>query len=227
MDSPDPLVRAMEAGDLPVVVSIHMQTFPAQKSSLLGPVFLARFYRWFLVHADAFGLTAERDGVICGFAVGTRLGSGPAITRFTASAAVQALFVRPRLLVHPEIHSGFRLKLQQMRHPTPALAPLRGAGDLPTASLVGIGVAPDQQGCGVGKQLMKAFEAEAIRRGYQRACLSVRRENMTACRLYRRCGWDECSPPPTPELSLYVKLFAAQTDADRNVSVSAAGVRDG
>jgi ribosomal protein S18 acetylase RimI-like enzyme len=217
--------RPMEARDLSIVVSIHLRAFAGYKSSILGPRFVDRLYRWFLTHDPGFAVVAEADGAVCGFAAGARLGSGPAVTRFTASAAVKTLLGRPWLLAHPEIVAGCRLKLQQMHHPAPPLPSLPGAADLPTAALAGIAVAPEQQGRGVGAHLMRAFEEEAIRRGYRRGWLSVRRDNASASRLYRRCGWDECLPPSRRELSLYVKLFEAGTVADRNIPVSPAGVR--
>jgi ribosomal protein S18 acetylase RimI-like enzyme len=221
MSMRDVRVRPLQGSDLPVMTSIHLEAFQGYRSALLGPRFVGRLYQWFLIHPDAFGLVAELaadnaldGGDLCGFAVGAPLGSGPDLTRFTAATAVQALVARPWLLMHPEIRAAFRLKLRQMRRPAPALACLPGGPALRTAALVGIGVAARLQGHGVGARLMEAFEAEAIWRGYRRACLGVRRDNAAACHLYRRCGWEEWPLLRTPNAATYVKLLAPERVTD-------------
>jgi ribosomal protein S18 acetylase RimI-like enzyme len=207
------MVRAMRVTDLPAVVPLHLKTFSECKSALLGPRFVARFYQWFLIRDEAFALVAEEEDRVVGFTIGTRLGSGPAITKYTAPAAAQALLLRPWLLLHPEMQSGFRLKLRQMRQPAPELPSLPGGPDLPTAALVGIGVSPHCQGRGIGARLMEAFEYEAHRRCYRRACLTVRRDNTAAHRLYQAHGWEELVARPDGDLSMYVKLLPSLAEA--------------
>jgi glycosyltransferase involved in cell wall biosynthesis/ribosomal protein S18 acetylase RimI-like enzyme len=237
-------VRRIEAKDLPDVVAIHLQSFRGYRSALLGPSFLRRFYHWFLVDPRAYGFVAEFvtpetelpaarvDGAavhrapttrLAGFAVGAPRGSGPAMTRYTAAAAVGALGSRPWLLGHPLILSGIRRKLGQVLGSRSPVKVGVEPDSTPAAALVGIGVAPRFQGHGVGRRLIDAFEEEAIRRGYPRAVLGVRRENRAACGFYDRCGWGEWESLSTPEDVTYVKLLTDEPTVARELTRSADG----
>lgn len=53
-----------------------------------------------------------------------------------------------------------------------------------------LGVARDRQGSGVGRLLLDALLAEAVRRGAGEVLLEVRAENTAAQALYRRAGFE-------------------------------------
>lgn len=59
------------------------------------------------------------------------------------------------------------------------------------ANICNIAVAPDNQGRGLGYQLMQALIAEFPARGVMYATLEVRASNERAIRLYRKCGFAE------------------------------------
>ena len=59
------------------------------------------------------------------------------------------------------------------------------------ANICNIAVAPDDQGRGLGYQLMQALIAEFPARGVMYATLEVRASNERAIRLYRKCGFAE------------------------------------
>jgi [ribosomal protein S18]-alanine N-acetyltransferase len=56
-----------------------------------------------------------------------------------------------------------------------------------------LGVAPAQQGRGVGTLLLRALTAEAVRRGATSLLLEVRADNATAIGLYTREGFERIS----------------------------------
>ncbi len=66
-----------------------------------------------------------------------------------------------------------------------------GRAILDEAELLTIAVHPDQQGKGVGRQLLAMFEAEALSRGATHAFLEVAQDNETALALYLSDGWAE------------------------------------
>ena len=55
-------------------------------------------------------------------------------------------------------------------------------------SLVGIGVSPDAMGSGIAKDMMDVFVAEATKKNYDYARLSVYVSNARARKFYEKCG---------------------------------------
>jgi ribosomal protein S18 acetylase RimI-like enzyme len=70
---------------------------------------------------------------------------------------------------------------------------LRGGGQLPShehvLEIVGVAVAPQHQGHGVGRALVEAALVEARRREARKVSLRVLGPNGSARRLYERCGF--------------------------------------
>lgn len=71
-----------------------------------------------------------------------------------------------------------------LRHADPDLADGQGV-----AYALGLWVRDDLRVGGIGSELMKAIEAEAVRHGCCRLTLMVEPENVTALRLYDRLGF--------------------------------------
>lgn len=201
-------IRKMAIGDLPGVARVHLEGFQGYRSTLLGSRFLERMYLWFVTDPAGFGLVAVESAEVVGFVAGARLGSGPAITRFTLGETVRALTTRPWLLGHPKIIEGMAQKLVQAAHSRPPSLALPGPPGLATASLVGIAVATDLKSLGLGSRLLGAFEAVAVSAGYERGYLSVRPENVAARRAYERAGWSPAGPGRGEVLN-YAKLLGA------------------
>ncbi|MGE3817823.1 MAG: GNAT family N-acetyltransferase, partial [Isosphaeraceae bacterium] len=176
------------------------------RSSLRGPRFHERLYLWFATDPAGFGLVAVESAKVVGFVAGARLGSGPAITRFTLGETVRALLNRPWLFAHPKIVEGIARKLVQAVRPRPPEITLPGPPGLATASIVGIAVTPGWRGAGVGKSLLREFESVATAKGYRRGYLSVRAKNLAARRSYERSGWLECEPNAGAVIT-YAKLI--------------------
>nr|WP_192867680.1 ribosomal protein S18-alanine N-acetyltransferase [Thaumasiovibrio occultus] len=59
------------------------------------------------------------------------------------------------------------------------------------ATLLNVAVAPEQQGKGIGRQLVEAFMAEAAQLGGEEGWLEVRESNERAYRLYEALGFNE------------------------------------
>ena len=71
------------------------------------------------------------------------------------------------------------------------------AEDPMTAHLVGMWVAPERRGCGLGSRLVDGIVEWARAHGAERVCLCVEAGNDTALTLYERCGFGRTNPPPT------------------------------
>lgn len=61
----------------------------------------------------------------------------------------------------------------------------------PEAELLTLAVRPAEQGRGLGRQLIRQFESEAIRRGASEAFLEVAVGNLAAIHLYRSEGYSD------------------------------------
>ena len=68
------------------------------------------------------------------------------------------------------------------------------ADDPGTVHLVGMWVAPQQRGRGLGHGLVDAIVDWARQHGAERICLSVEARNDEASRLYTRCGFVRAEP---------------------------------
>jgi ribosomal-protein-alanine acetyltransferase len=75
------------------------------------------------------------------------------------------------------------------------------------ARLYSIAVAPGHEGRGLGRQLIEAAEAEAVKRGKKLLRLEVRDGNITAIRLYQQHGFRQ--------IGLYHNYYSDHADALR------------
>jgi ribosomal protein S18 acetylase RimI-like enzyme len=199
--------------DLDELLSVHMEAFRGTMGVSLGPGYVRTFLRRFVTDPSAFALVARRDSRLVGYALGAPIELGSSTTTFAvARSAVVALLRRPSLLVQPTLRSEVRRRIvrvvARVRRGLPGGADRRAPGPTdkdaglqvlvpePARSLVGIGVADQAQGTGVGRALLEAFELEARKRGDRSVRLSVYQDNDAARRLYERSGW---SPTPHPE----------------------------
>ena len=64
------------------------------------------------------------------------------------------------------------------------------------AELLTFAVAPERRRGGIGRRLFEGFEAEAVKRGAQRAFLEVASGNTAAISLYRNAGYTEVGRRP-------------------------------
>jgi len=71
------------------------------------------------------------------------------------------------------------------------------ADDSGAVHLVGMWVAPELRGAGIGGRLVEAIVDWARATGARRVCLCVESGNTEARRLYETCGFGSTDPPPS------------------------------
>jgi ribosomal protein S18 acetylase RimI-like enzyme len=201
----DVTVRPMAEADVPVVVEIHLRTFPGFFLSFLGPRFLTLLYRSIRTAPDGVALVAAR-GPVVGFAAGVT--SQRAFFRRLvreqwwrfALAAAGAALRRPSTV--PRL-------LRALRRPAESA---EAAAD---AALLSIGVLPELEGSGIGSRLIESFVAEIGRRGAEALSLTTDRDdNDRVNRFYERHGFHVQRSYVTPEgraILEYVRPTAGAT----------------
>lgn len=190
------------------VASIHLAAFRGYMNARLGSGYARAFLQWFMRDSMAIALVARTEaGSLAGYVVGAVEPYGERLTRSILPAAALALASRPWLLFDRRIVRNILTRLHLLpirparRREKPDLAP-------PTASLVGIGVAPSARGMGAGTALVSAFEESARKLGAGSLRLSVYEDNRAARALYERCGWRtaDLSRPPGAALYYYKEI---------------------
>lgn len=89
----------------------------------------------------------------------------------------------------------------------------------PLLNLHDLIVVPELRGRGVGRALLQAVEAEAVRRGCCKLTLEVRADNLRARRLYRTMGFD--SGESAPEMSFWTKPLFSKRLGEETVGENA------
>jgi ribosomal protein S18 acetylase RimI-like enzyme len=183
-------VRPARLDDLAVYVPLHQSAFAGSLGVDLGTHYVTDFLKWFITDSEALSLICERDGRLAGYAFGAPQGYNTRMNRALVGTMALATITHPWLF----IRSGFLAQLpERVRHllgrsakpaaPTPTESPRR------LFRMVGLGVSPDFRRQGIGQKLIRAYEAEAWKRGYEELQLSVYESNSGARALYEDCGW--------------------------------------
>lgn len=198
---------------IPAVVEMHLQAFDGYMSARLGPIYIDALIRWFQNNERAISLVAiDETGKPAGYVIGARVGYTVAMNRDLLGRAVLATMSRPWLALDRRILRTAigRLKLLSGKLPSQSEAP-----DLPepTMSLVGIGVSPDAQGAGFGRQLVEAFKSRARALGAQSMRLSVYPDNPAARHLYEKCGWKPHKEPKVPGTTMFYYQHLSDPDS--------------
>ena len=173
-----------------MVVDIHLDSFPASRSSRLGKPFLQRMYQWYVVRQAGLSLIAVLDDRVVGFVTGT-LGWGGARQRFryTFWQILRGLVRRPTLLFSAEIFEkweNFIKGLLPDRNQGKSHPDARGV----KVTLDSIAVHPHARGRNVGVALVNAFQDAARETGAGYLALGVESNNRAARHLYENCGWE-------------------------------------
>ncbi|MDA8083447.1 MAG: GNAT family N-acetyltransferase [Nitrospiraceae bacterium] len=187
-----PNLYSMGVQHTSAVVQLHLNSFQGFFLSFLGPSFLTIYYAALCKASEGIAIVYCNDnGIPAGFVVGSSNPRGfysrllkREWLRF-AIASVGAMVRKPNIIV--------RLA-RAVSHP----------GNNPVgedvAGLFSVGVQPDFQGCGIGKQLISAFLEEAAKRGCRRVFLTTDRDNNDAVNIfYQRCGFAIERQYETPE----------------------------
>lgn len=173
--------RTAEPADVPTIVAIHLATFRGFFLSFLGGRFLNHLYEEMITDAGGVVVVAEADGEVAGFAAGVtdqRLFFRRLLEERKWAFARAALGA---LLRRPGIAPRLLRALRKDRDVAPSAA----------ASLMSIGVYPRALGVGMGRGLIRAFDAVMNERGVGRYCLTTDAvENDAVNRFYERCGFE-------------------------------------
>lgn len=170
--------------DIDSIVNIHDQAFPDFFLTSLGDDFLKLYYSSVLKSPDGILLVCKSEDITIGFCAGTMLSAGfntriikNNFARFMGKG-IRLFFSRPIKLWH---------LYKNMSKENPEV------GDKGNyAELLSIGVDPNKQGGGVGKQLLLALEREVISRGGLTLSLTTDYDNNTkAISFYRSLGYKE------------------------------------
>ena len=147
---PGSVADAGRAGDL------HASQISGGFLSFLGPRFLARLYRRIVRRPSSFLLVAEDHGQVVGFIAGSDDVRGFYRTFLLHDGFGAAVTTAPRLV------RGWRRVLETLRHGT-GTASGTGRG----IELLAVAVDPDDQGRGIGADLVDAFLAQVRADGGQ------------------------------------------------------------
>lgn len=165
------------------LVEMHSTTMPTLLSEL-GRPFVEKYYLAGLCAENAIGFGAvDVKGEIVGWVFGSddpsklnqQLTKPPSWFLFNI---LKAMIRSPRL--------GITLLQSARTQPGNSLEP----GQL---ELTYIGIHPEIQGQGIGRQLIDRFIDKARERGYSQVALSVESENLPAIGLYKKIGFDVIS----------------------------------
>jgi len=185
------MTRAVSTQDVAEIVTVHLQGFEGFFLSYLGRDFLALLYRSLLEDRDGILIVYEENQRIAGFVAGVSCQAGfyERILRRRALgfgwAAMGALLRRPAIA--PRL-------LRALRRPAEARR------DSAEASLMSIAVRPENQGKGIGRELMRAFQEALVARRIRAFCLTTDRDNNErAHRFYRKLGLRLVTEYVTPE----------------------------
>ncbi|MBI5526068.1 MAG: GNAT family N-acetyltransferase [Deltaproteobacteria bacterium] len=182
-------IARMEPADAARLVPVHLKAFAGYLNVRLGPSYVLRFLQWFCSEPSAIALVATSGALPVGYVVGAPADYGRRMSMALAPAVAAAVAMRPWLLVSRRFRNALVGRIRAVGKRLPA-ASVGGSESSPArVSLVGVGVAPEVRRSGVGSGLMREFEKEAARRGFDGIRLTVYAANGGARRFYERHGW--------------------------------------
>jgi ribosomal protein S18 acetylase RimI-like enzyme len=176
-------IEPLRATHVPAIVDVHMRAFPRFFLTFLGPRFLREFYASFLVDPAGVGLAAvdSRTGRVVGVVVGPVSPDGYfqrlLKRRWWAFALASAAAVLRRPTVIRRLLRAVFYRGESPPGP-------------PRALLSSLAVAPEAQGHGVGRALVRAWVRSVRRRGATGCCLTTdAQDNDPVNRFYQGLDW--------------------------------------
>lgn len=189
-------LRSAEHPDVDGMVSCHIEAFPRQFMTEMGPRWLRGLYGYFISHDDGICLVAIGEaGQVLGFAVG---GEPTIRSEFLRRAVFRYSYillwkffctciVRKKLLA--ELLRKVRVAYR--RDPKATTAKGQRTDTRRSGNLLSIGVLPQYRGTGVAGKLIEAFRTASVEGFYDVLKLSVQPDNGRAIAFYRKHGWRE------------------------------------
>ena len=178
----------------------HMHCFPDSFATKLGKGYVRKTLDWFLVSDNRLLFHIEIDNQIAGYCgsfipSGFGDGSSSGMLQHAFKEAVTGMLKKPWLLFNKEIVDFYPFIIKNIRQKIFGKKKLtRTKIDMNVnyqshVGLVVIGVEPKFRGSQVFPELMKYFEAEAIKAEIFTCKLSVKKDNERAIRAYKKFGW--------------------------------------
>jgi ribosomal protein S18 acetylase RimI-like enzyme len=186
------MIRYMKIDDVNQVVAVHLFSFQGFFLTFLGPRFLSIFYSGICSTPKAIAFVYLNDaGIPAGFVAGTSNPCGffsRLLKRYWLKFALASM---TPILRKPSI---IKRVARAVFHPSG-----NPVGD-DIAGLFSIGVLPELQGTGVGKELVRSFLYEAKQRGCKRVFLTTDRDNNDVINnFYAKLGFTIDRQYVTPE----------------------------
>lgn len=191
--------------DLKAIAECHKQAFPTSFSTKLGRRYLIKNYEWYLTSSKTILIKASIGSQVVGFCGGllmdanSEMGSTSSVMQYTFRQAVIGMILHPWLLFNKEVRNNLGLIVRNIKRKLQPNASSQAAkvklnksekeAQVASLGLVVIGNDPIYRGKGVGSELLKRFEVEAVRMNAKQMHLSVHRDNAVAIKSYTRNGW--------------------------------------
>lgn len=186
------MIRKIQSSDIGRVVAVHLSSFPGFFLSFLGSRFLSLFYSGICSAPEGIAFVYLNDaGTPAGFVAGTSNPGG-----FYSRLLKRDWFKFALASIIPVLRkpSVIGRVARAVSHPSD-----NPIGD-DVAGLFSIGVLPELQGTGAGKNLVQAFLVEARERGCKRVFLTTDRDNNEAVNaFYEKLGFSVERQYVTPE----------------------------
>lgn len=169
--------------DIDAVVKIHEKTFRGFFLTKLGSSFLYLYYKSVLNNADGILFVSRKNDKIIGLCAATMLSAGfntrlikDNIIRY-GMESLKLLFVNPKNLLH---------LIKNM-----SKEDSRFGDDGNYAELLSIGVDPNVQRSGAGREMLLKLEAEVKKRGGKKLSLTTDyKDNEKAINFYKSQGYE-------------------------------------
>jgi ribosomal protein S18 acetylase RimI-like enzyme len=203
-------IRAIDSQIFEPIAELHAQAFHDSLHTRLGQTYVHRLLHWFVEDPERISLAACDDANrVVGYVLGAPLEQLGEMSRRLLPTALRGVMLKPWLLINSEFRRVCLSRLYGLVGTAPVGVPHDVNLTLPIMSLVGIGVAANARGQGVGRALMQAFETASRDRQMGSLELTVRQENAAAIRLYEGAGWIPSQSPGELTTTLrYVKSLS-------------------
>lgn len=181
----DLVIRPASVSEIRSIAVVHRAAFRSFFLTQLGPAFLRAYYETVLEYPGGILLAAVQDESIIGFSAGFI--DPPGFYSLLRKKRLRmGLAALPWLIMHPanlvRVFWNYRLTLEESRETDPAIAQV--------AEWSSMGVRPESQGHGAGRQLLAAFIDAARESGASRVRMTTDAVGNDATnQMYVRAGY--------------------------------------